>query len=127
MEKEFNVNCRKLMYEVFGKKRNSKDIEKLLNGENVEIKGRHLIDTKTMILHTYLDEIPLLEKTQCLKDNNVRIIIDNDKEMIRISKLVEKQFPHLVESCRIKKSEIEDENYEDEYDDYDTTNTIFEM
>ena len=99
----------------------------LLNGENVEIKGRHLIDTKTMILHTYLDEIPLLEKTQCLKDNNVRIIIDNDKEMIRISKLVEKQFPHLVESCRIKKSEIEDENYEDEYDDYDTTNTIFEM
>ena len=24
MEKEFNVNCRKLMYEVFGKKRNSK-------------------------------------------------------------------------------------------------------
>ena len=99
----------------------------LLNGENVEIKGRHLIDTKTMILHTYLDEIPLLEKTQCLKDNNVRIIIDNDKEMIRISKLVEKQSPHLVESCRIKKSEIEDENYEDEYDDYDTTNTIFEM
>ena len=99
----------------------------LLNGENVEIKGRHLIDTKTMILHTYLDEIPLLEKTQCLKDNNVRIIIDNDKEMIRISKLVEKQFPHLVESCRIKKSEIEDENYEDEYDDYDTTNTICEM
>ena len=89
------------------------------------VKGNRV--TKTMILHTYLDEIPLLEKTQCLKDNNVRIIIDNDKEMIRISKLVEKQFPHLVESCRIKKSEIEDENYEDEYDDYDTTNTIFEM
>lgn len=99
----------------------------LLNGENVEIKGRHLIDTKTMILHTYLDEIPLLEKTQCLRDNNVRIIIDNDKEMIRISKLVEKQFPHLVESCRIKKNEVKDENYEDEYDDYDVTNTIFEM
>lgn len=99
----------------------------LLNGENIEIKGRHLIDTKTMILHTYLDEIPLLEKTQCLKDNNVRIIIDNDEEMIRISKLVEKQFPHLVESCRIRKNEVKDENYEDEYDDYDVTNTIFEM
>lgn len=102
----------------------------LVNGENVEIKGRQLIDTKTMILHTYLDETPLLEKTQCLKDNNVRIIIDNDEEMIRMSKLVEKQFPHLIESCRIKKNEVKDENYEDEYDeydDYDITNTIFEM
>lgn len=98
-----------------------------VNGENIEIKGSHLIDRKSMILIDFPDKKPLLEKTQCLKDNNVRIIIDNDEEMIRISKLVEKQFPHLVESCRIKKSEIEDENYEDEYNDYDTTNTIFEM
>ena len=47
--------------------------------------------------------------------------------MKEIIKIVEEKFPHLVESCRIKKSEIEDENYEDEYNDYDTTNTIFEM
>ena len=99
----------------------------LVNGENIEIKGRHLIDTKTMILHTYLNKTPLLEKTQCLKDNNVRIIIDNDEEMIRISKLVEETFPHLVASCKIKKNEIEDNEYEDEYDDYDITNTIFNL
>ena len=99
----------------------------LVNGENIEIKGRHLIDTKTMILHTYLNKTPLLEKTQCLKDNNVKIIIDNDEEMIYISKLVEETFPHLVASCKIKKNEIEYNEYDDEYDDYDITNTIFNL
>lgn len=101
----------------------------LLNGENVEIKGRQLINRETMILHTFLHKIPLPEKTKCLKDNNVRIIIDDDEEIIRIAKIVEKQFPKLVASCRVRKNEneIEDENYEDEYNDYDITNTIFDM
>jgi hypothetical protein len=80
-----------------------------------------------MILHTFPHKIPQLEKTQCLRDNNVRIIIDDDEEIIRISKIVEKQFPKLVASCRVKKNEIKDDDYEDKYDDYDTTDTIFEM
>ena len=101
----------------------------LLNGENVEIKGRQLINRETMILHTFPHKIPQLEKTKCLRDNNVRIIIDDDEEILRITKIVEKQFPKLVASCRVRKNEIENDNddYEDEYDGYDISDTIFEM
>ena len=97
----------------------------LVNGENIEIKGRHLIDRETMILQSFPEKIPQYEKTQCLRDNNVRIIMDNDKEIIKISEIVESTFPHLVESCRIKRDDkIINDDFEHEYI---TANTIFEI
>ena len=100
----------------------------LVNGENVEIKGRHLINRKTMILQSFPDKIPQYEKTQCLRDNNVKIYIDNDEEIIRISKIVEETFPNLVKSCRIKKDKKDKKKKVVEVkSSYDTANTIFEM
>ena len=99
----------------------------LVNGENIEIKGEHLINENMELIDFFGDGHILKEKTQCMRDNNVRIILSESNEMKEIIKIVEEKFPHLVESCRIKKNKVEDENYEDEYDDYDTTNTIFEM
>jgi hypothetical protein len=68
-------------------------------------------------------------KLKYVADNQIENKTGEDavNEMKEIIKIVEEKFPHLVESCRIKKNEVENENYEDEYDDYDITNTIFEM
>lgn len=100
-----------------------------VNGENIEIKGRHLIDRKTMILHTFKDKIPQLEKTQCLRDNNVKIYIDDDEEIIRISKIVEEKFPNLVKSCRIKNKQKDKKKnkFRKSKSTYDITNTIFDL
>lgn len=101
----------------------------LVNGENIEIKGSHLIDRKTMILHTIKDKIPQLEKTQCLRDNNVKIYIDDDEEIIRISKIVEEKFPNLVKSCRIKNKQKDKKKnkFRKSKSTYDITNTIFDL
>lgn len=49
-----------------------------VNGEYIEIKGSHLIDENMNLIHPKTKEI-LKEKTQCLKDNNVKIITDCSK------------------------------------------------
>lgn len=84
----------------------------LLNNENIEIKGNHLINENMELIDGYGDGHVLKEKTQCMRDNNVKIILSDSKEMKEIIKLVEKQFPKLVESCKMKK---------------DDNNTIFEI
>ena len=101
MEKEFNVNCRKLMYEVFGKKRNSKDIEKLLNGANINYikskvpnhNGEFLFikesDVDIFINYLKLSKTEKYEKTCQVKYgvNNisqVQSIIDKKKETFNI-------------------------------------------
>jgi hypothetical protein len=86
----------------------------LLNNENIEIKGNHLINENMELIDGYGDGHVLKEKTQCMRNNNVRIILSNSKEMKEIIKLVEKQFPKLVESCKMKKED-------------DDCDTIFEM
>ena len=81
----------------------------LLNGENVEIKGNHLINENMELIDFYGDKHVLTEKTKCLRDNNVKIIIDESEEMQEIIKIVEEKFPNLVESCvmRFTKRELE--------------------
>ena len=64
------------------------------------------------LIDGYGDGHVLKEKTQCMRDNNVKIILSDSKEMKEIIKLVEKQFPKLVESCKMKK---------------DDNNAVFEM
>ena len=81
----------------------------LLNGENIEIKGTHLIDVETMILkkaYNNQDEELLLYKTECMNKNNVKIIIAESQEMLDIINIVEKQYPNLVESCKKSKRKI---------------------
>ena len=46
-----------------------------VNNEYIELKGSHLIDENMNLIHPKTKEI-LKEKTQCLKDNNVKIIVD---------------------------------------------------
>ena len=46
-----------------------------VNNEYIELKGSHLIDENMNLIHPKTKEI-LKEKTQCLKDNNGKIIVD---------------------------------------------------
>ena len=110
MGKEFNVNCRKLMYEVFGKKRNSKDIEKLLNGANINYikskvpnhNGEFLFikesDVDIFINYLKLSKTEKYEKTCQVKYgvNNisqVQSIIDKKKETFNKRKDLHKKPP----------------------------------
>lgn len=74
----------------------------LLDGENIEIKGCHLINNNMELIDGYGDKHVFKEKTQCLKDNNVKIIIDESEEMKNIINIVEMKYPNLVESCVMK-------------------------
>ena len=49
----------------------------LINNEYIEIKGNHLIDNNNNLINPRTQKI-LIEKTKCLKDNNVKIINEND-------------------------------------------------
>ena len=98
----------------------------LLSGENVEIKTSFLIDTESMILkkgYKNQDEELLICKTKCMNDNNVKIIIAESEEMLKIIDIVEKQFPRLVESCK-KPKKIK---HRKSKSTYDITNTIFDL
>ena len=58
-----------------------------------------------------------------MRDNNVKIILSESDEMQQIIKIVDETFPHLVESCRIKR---DDKTINDDIEhEYNTSNTIF--
>lgn len=73
-----------------------------VNGENVEIKGQHLINENLELIDFFGDGHVLKEKTQCMRNNNVKIIVSDSDEMKRIIKIVNDKFPSLVNSCKIK-------------------------
>lgn len=50
----------------------------LVNDEYIEIKGNHMINENMELIDTYNNKKILYEKTKCLKDNNVKIILSND-------------------------------------------------
>lgn len=59
-----------------------------------------------------------------MNDNNVKIIIAESEEMLKIIDIVEKQFPRLVESCKKpKKTKLR----KSQSITYDITNTIFDL
>jgi len=77
----------------------------LLNDENIEIKGHHFLNENMELIDYFGDKHVYKEKTQCMRDNNVKIILDNSEEMLKIISEVKHKFPNLIESCRKKKNE----------------------
>lgn len=73
----------------------------LVNDENVEIKGNYLINENMELIDFFGDGHILKEKTQCMRDNNVKIILSDSDEMKEIIKIVDEKFPNLVESCKV--------------------------
>ena len=99
----------------------------LLNGENVEIKTKFLINTETMILkkgYKSQDEELLMCKTKCMNKHNVKIIIAESEEMLKIIDIVEEKFPNLVKSCKKPKKT---KPRKSQSTTYDITNTIFDL
>ena len=46
----------------------------LVNNENIEIKGNHMINENMKLINIYGDKHINKEKTQCMRDNNIQII-----------------------------------------------------
>lgn len=55
----------------------------IVNGQYVEIKGEHLIDNDGYLLN-FTDGVRLVEKTKCLLEHNVKIILHSDVEKLYI-------------------------------------------
>lgn len=70
----------------------------LVNGENIEIKGEHLINEGGELVDFYGGKEVLKEKTQCLRNNNVKIILD--KDLKEVTAEVDEMFPGVVKSSR---------------------------
>lgn len=70
----------------------------LVNGENIEIKGEHLINEGGELVDFYGSKEVLKEKTQCLRNNNVKIILD--KDLKEVTAEVDEMFPGVVKSSR---------------------------
>lgn len=61
-----------------------------VNEKLVEIKGDHLLNEKNELIAFYGDKHPLLEKTNCMRQNNVILIRGSElHELIRCGKLIE--------------------------------------
>lgn len=66
----------------------------IVNGIYVEIKGKHLIDNEGYLLN-FINGHRLIEKTQCLKDNNVKIILHTEVE----EKYKPTNYEELLSNC----------------------------
>lgn len=98
----------------------------LVNGENIEIKGEHLINENMELIDFFGDKHINKEKTQCMRDNNVRLILSNSDEMNEIINIVTETYPNLdIEDFKIFKSDNDETDLE-QYSDY-FQDSIFEM
>ena len=66
----------------------------IVNGKYVEIKGDHLIDAEGYLLN-FTNGHRLIEKTQCLKDNNVKIILHQEV----LEKYKPSNYEELLNNC----------------------------
>lgn len=71
----------------------------IVNNEYIELKGKHLITDNNILINPRTKQL-LIEKTQCLRDNNVKIIIDCSEYLNYITKIYGK---HYLEQFKIKK------------------------